>query len=239
MLTNSIPLERVFHNDKMWYSFEGYDKKNCPIIKKVPSGSASRIGDNRHFYFSDDYKELYNHWVNNFNARDEYEKLIVEYKTLIENVKDKKIIEEFSHYYPTFFRYHLAFYHAQQITLDELSNKITQHMDKILNHLHVGMVMSEWSWDAHTNYIISKFKYNKKTRTFSINMFSFHKQFGLVGEEREELFDLNTVDGICDFARFMEYDRGYWRDLNEVINAYQEKVDKQIKFIKSVKKLIN
>jgi hypothetical protein len=36
----------------------------------------------------------------------------------------------------------------------------------------------------------------------------------------------------------MDYDRGYWQDLNKLIEAYQEKVDKQTKFIESVKKLL-
>jgi hypothetical protein len=222
----------------MWYSFEGYDKKNQPIIKEVPSGCESRVGDGKHFYYSDDREELYNHWVNNLNNQDEYEKLTSEYSTLIKGIKDKKIKNELYYNYPPFFQYHIALCDAKQITLEELSDRIAQHMDKIVKHFRVGMVMSEWSPDAHWNFIVTKFKYNRKTRIFTVGMLSFFKQFGNVGEENEETFDLKTRKGISELARFMGYDRGYWQDLNKLIEAYQEKVDKQIKFINSVKKLL-
>lgn len=238
MLTNRIPTERLYHNDRMWYSFEGYNKKNQPIIKEVPIGCAGRVGDGKHFYYSDDREELYNHWVNNLNNEDEYEKLTSEYSTLIKGIKDKKIKNELYYKYPPFFQYHIAFCDAKQITLEELSDRIAQHMDKIVKHFRVGMVMSEWSPDAHWNFIVTKFKYNRKTRIFTVGMLSFFKQFGNVGEENEETFDLKTRKGILELARFMGYDRGYWQDLNKLIEAYQEKVDKQTKFINSVKKLL-
>lgn len=237
MLTNRIPLERLFHNDRMWYSFEGYDKKNCPIIKEVPYGSASRIGDGRHFYFSDDREELYNHWIDNFNAKDEYEKLTDEYIALIKGIKDKRIKDELHYSYAPFFQYYIAFYDAKQMTLEELSNNITQNMRKIVNHLHVGMVMSKWG-DTHPNYLISNLQYNRKTKVLSIKSLTFTTNDGFVSDEREEVYDLKTENGIRKLGRFMEYDRGYWGDLNELIKVYQENVNKQIKFIEAVKKLI-
>lgn len=239
MLTNSIPFSRVLqHDGKMWYSFEGYDKKNQPIIKEVPHGGAMRGGDGKHFYFSDDREELYNHWVGNFNAKDEYEKLTDEHLNLINGIKDKRVKDELYYKYPPFFRYYIAFYDAKQITLEELSDKIAQHMDKIVNHFRVGMVMSEWSEDTDWNHIITKFRYNRKTRVLKINILSFLSMDGYVDEEEEKVYDLNTKEGIRDFGMFMEYDRGYWGDLNEVIKVYQEKVDEQTKFINSVKKLL-
>lgn len=238
MLTNRIPIERLFHNDRMWYSFDGYNKKNQPIVKEVPSGCESRVGDGKHFYYSDDREELYNHWVNNLNDKDEYEKLTSEYSTLIKGIKDKKIKNELYYGYPPFFQYHIALCDAKQITLEELSDRIAQHMDKIVKHFRIGMVMSEWSLDAHWNFIVTKFKYNRRTKIFTVGMLSFFKRFGNVSEENEKTFDLKTRKGILELATFMGYDRGYWQDLNELINLYQEKVDKQTKFINSVKKLI-
>ena len=238
MLTNRIPTERLFHNDRMWYSFEGYNKNNQPIIKEVPSGCASRVGDGKHFYYSDDREELYNHWVDNFNAKDEYEKLTDEHLNLINGINDKNVKDKLHNQYAPFFRYYIAFYDAKQITLEDLSDKITQNMDKIVSHFRVGMVMSEWSEDTDWNYIITKFRYNRKTRILKINVLSFISMDGDVDEEEENVYDLNTEKGICDFGMFMKYDRGYWGDLNEVIMVYQENVDKQTKFIKSVKKLI-
>ena len=237
MLTNRIPTERLFHNDRMWYSFEGYNKKNQPIIKEVPSGCASRGGDGKHFYYSDDREELYSHWVNNLNDEDEYEKLTSEYSTLIKGIKDKKI-KNALYRYPPFFQYHIAFYDAKKITLEDLSNRIACGMDKLVRHLRVGMVMSEWSKEAHWNSVITKFRYNRKARVLTISTLDFFVQFSGVREEEEKVYDLKTCDGILDLARFMRCDRGYWQDLNELINVYQEKVDKQTKFIDSVKKLM-
>jgi hypothetical protein len=221
----------------MWYSFEGYNKKNQPIINEVPSGCASRVGDGKHFYYSDDREELYNHWVDNFNEKDEYEKLSDEYSKLIKGIKDSKVKDECYYGYAPFFQYHIAFYDAKRITLEELSDKIVKHMDKIVNHLHVGMVMSEWG-DTHPNYLISNLQYNKKTKVFSIKSLTFTTNDGFVSDEREEVYDLKTENGIRKLGRFMEYDRGYWGDLNELIKVYQENVNKQIKFIEAVKKLI-
>ena len=237
MLTNNIPIERLFHNDKMWYSFEGYDSKNRPIIEEVPHGVAMRGGNGKHFYFSDDRDELYNHWVDNFKAKDEYEKLIDEYCVLIESIKDKKIKDELYDCYPSFFSYYLAFYDAKRITLEELSDKIVKHMDKIVNHLHVGMVMSEWV-ETQWQWLITKFIYNRKTRVLTINTLPFLSFHGYVGEEKEKTYDLKTRDGIKYLASFMEYDRGYYQDLNKLVDEYQEKIDKQVKFIESVKKLL-
>ena len=238
MLANSIPLERVFHNDKMWYRFDGYDKENLPKIVKVPHGSASIVGNDKHFYFSDDREELYNHWVDNLNNKDEYEKLTSEYCKLIKDIKNEKIKNELYYKYAPFFQYHIAFFDAKEITLEDLSNRIVCAMDKIVKHLRVGMVMSEWSEDAHWNSVITKFRYNRKTRVLTISTLDFFVQFSGVREEEEKVYDLKTRDGILDLARFMEYDRGYWQDLNELINVYQKKVDKQTKFIDSVKKLM-
>ena len=239
MLTNNIPIERMFHNDKMWYSFEGYDSKNRPIIKEVPHGSAMRNGDGKHFYFSDDRHELYNHWVDNFNEKDEYEKLTDEYCKLIKGIKDKSVKDECYYRYAPFFQYHIAFFDAKQITLEELSDKIAHDMDKVVKHFRIGMVMSEWSKDAHWNSIITNFKYNRKTRVFTIKTLDFFVQFGGAHEEEEKVYDLKTKDGIRDLGRFMEFDRGYWQDLYKLVDEYQSKIDKQTKFINSVKKLIN
>lgn len=238
MLTNNIPIERMFHNDKMWYSFEGYDSKNRPIIKEVPHGSAMRGGDGKHFYFSDDRDELYNHWVDNFNEKDEYEKLTDKYSKLINEIKDKVVKNECYYAYAPFFQYHIAFFDAKRITLEELSDKIAHDMDKVVKHLRVGMVMSEWGNTAW-HYLITKFRYNRKTRVLTINTLPFLTFHGYVHEEEERVFDLKTKDGIRDLGRFMEFDRGYWQDLRKLVDEYQEKIDKQTKFINSVKKLIN
>ena len=238
MLTNTIPIERLFHNDKMWYSFEGYDSKNRPIIKEVPHGGSMRGGDGKHFYFSDDRDELYNHWVDNFNAKDDYEKLTDKYWKLIKKLKDKEVKDECYYAFAPFFQYHLAFFDAKRITLEELSDKIVHDMDKVVKHFRIGMVMSQCSKDAHWNSIITRFKYNRKTRVFTIKTLDFFVQFGGAHEEEEKVYDLKTKDGIRDLGRFMEFDKGYWQDLRKLVDEYQEKIDKQTKFINSVKKLL-
>lgn len=229
----------MFHNDKMWYKFDGYDKNNQPIIKEVPSGCASVGGNGKKFYFSDNRDELYSHWVDNFNEKDEYEKLTDKYWKLIKELKDKSVKKECYYSYAPFFQYHIAFFDAKRITLEELSDRIAHDMDKLVKHFRIGMVMSQWSKDAHWNSIITGFKYNRKTRVFTIKTLDFFVQFGGAHEEEEKVYDLKTKDGIRDLGRFMDYDKGYWQDLNELVDEYQEKIDKQTKFINSVKKLIN
>lgn len=89
MLTNRIPLERLFNNDRMWYKFDGFDKKGKPKILEVPSGSASYTGDAKHYYFSDDKEELFNYWLGVKNdPKDKYNRkeLSVTGKDFIENI---------------------------------------------------------------------------------------------------------------------------------------------------------
>jgi hypothetical protein len=232
MLSNSIPLNR----NEMWYSFEGYDKNNEPIIKKVPHGGVLRGGSNKHYYYSNDREELYNHWVNNFNSRDDYEKLMFEYNNLIETIKSKKVIGLLDYHYPSFFKYHIAFYDAKKMTLKELSDKIVKEIGKIIKHLHSGMVMSEWG-NSHWQWVISKFNYNRKTRVLTIDNIPFHLDYG-PRKVVKNTYDLNTYDGIRSLGMYMEYDRGYYKDLNELVKIYQKSVDEQTEFINSLKKLL-
>lgn len=91
MLTNNIPIERVFHDDgKTWYEFNGFDKKGNPKIGEIPSGCSSSYNrDANHYYFSDNKQELIDYWLGVKNdPNDDYnkEKITVTGKDFIENI---------------------------------------------------------------------------------------------------------------------------------------------------------
>lgn len=89
MLTNKIPFERLFKNDRMWYEFDGFDKKGNPKILEVASGCKDYVGDAKHYRFSDDKEELINYWIgvkNDPNDKYNKEKLILTGKDFIENI---------------------------------------------------------------------------------------------------------------------------------------------------------
>lgn len=91
MLTNNIPIERVFHDDgKTWYEFNGFDKKGNPKIGEIPSGCSSSYNrDVNHYYFSDNKQELIDYWLGVKNdPNDDYnkEKITVTGKDFIENI---------------------------------------------------------------------------------------------------------------------------------------------------------
>lgn len=85
MLTNHMPIERAFHNDKMWYEYVGVDEKGKPIIEEVTSGSRSYC-DNKYYRLSDDRDELYNYWVNVLANKSDYEKMNEDYSKLLKNL---------------------------------------------------------------------------------------------------------------------------------------------------------
>jgi hypothetical protein len=239
MLTNSIPLERIFNNDKMWYKYAGLDKKGKPIIEEYPHGAASMINA-RYYNFSDNKEELYNYWVEVIANKPEYERMNEEYSKLLKELDKKyKGNEKYGYCFGIIplFQYYQALKRVGEITLQQMLDGVVENIDVILNRLTVGKVMSKWSEDSDWCDVISKVKYNKKNRIVTIEMVSFCAMEHYTHEMHEETFDLNTENGFYNFGEWLEHDRGHWESLDELIEDYEQHVADVKAFISSVKKI--
>lgn len=143
MLTNHIPLERVFHNDKMWYNYAGVDKKGKPIIEEVPYGSKSYC-DNKYYRLSDDRDELYNYWVNVLANKSDYEKMNEDYSKMLKKVDERcSKIENYHYTWDSIplFQYLEALNSVGEITKQQMLDGVVDKMETILSTLTVGKVM--------------------------------------------------------------------------------------------------
>ena len=241
MLTNKIPLERVFKNDKMWYEYNGLDKKGKPIIKEYPYGSASMV-NSRYYKFSDDKEELYNYWIEVIANKSEYERMNEKYSKLLKELDKKYEGNEKYGYYCSIiplFQYYQALRRVGEITEQQMLDGVIENIDVILNRLTVGKVMSSWSEDSDWCDVISKVKYDKKNRIATIEMVSFCAMEHYTDEMHEKIFDLNTEEGFYDFGEWLEHDRGHWESLDELIEDYEQHVADVKAFISNVKKINN
>lgn len=239
MLTNKIPVERVFHNDKMWYEYVGVNKKGKPIIEEVPNGCKSYL-DNKYYRLSDDRDELYNYWVNVLANKSDYEKMNEDYSKLLKKV-DKRYskIENYRYTWDSIplFQYLEALNSVGEITKQQMLDGVVDKIETILTTLTVGKVMSEWSKDAHWTDVISSVKYDKCKRILKINCVSFFAMHHYTMELHENVYDLKTEDGFYELGKFLSYDRGYWKSLDELIENYEQHLAKVKDFISSVKKI--
>lgn len=239
MLTNHIPVERAFHNDKMWYEYVGVDKKGKPIIEEIPQGSKSYL-DNKYYRLSDDRDELYNYWVNALANKSDYEKMNDKYSSLLKKLDKKyKKVQEYNYTWDSipFFQYHEALHSINAITTQQMLDTIVENMDTILSSLTVGKVMSAWSKDAHWTDVIACVKYDKKEKILKINCVSFYAMHHYTRELHEKTYDLKTEEGFKGLAEFLSYDRGHWKSLDELIENYEQHLTEVKNFISNVKKI--
>jgi hypothetical protein len=143
MLTNKIPIERVFHNDKMWYEYVGVNKKGKPIIEEVPNGCKSYL-DNKYYRLSDNKDELYNYWVNVLANKSDYEKMNEKYSKLLKELDKKyKKVKEYGYDWEVIplFQYYQALNSVGEITKQQMLDGIIAEIETILTTLTVGKVM--------------------------------------------------------------------------------------------------
>ena len=239
MLTNNIPLERLFNNDKMWYEFVGVDKKGKPIIEEIPSGCKS-ILDNKHYYFSDDKEELYNYWVGVIANKPQYERMNEEYSKLLDTL-DKKYInnKKYQHSWNIIplFQYYQALRSVGEITLQQMLDGVVAEMETILTTLTVGKAMSVWSKDAHWTDVIADVKYNKAEKVLKVKCIPFFAMHHYTRGLCEKTFDLKTEEGFYFLGNWLENDRGYWESLDELIENYEKHMADIKAFISNIKRI--
>lgn len=239
MLTNSIPIERVFHNDKMWYEYVGNDEKGNPIIKEIPSGVKS-ILDNKHYYLSDDKEELYNYWIEVNSNFTKYEVMNKKYSDLFIEFqkKHKKSIEEYFDWnIIPLFRYYSALRKVKKITREQMLDGVISEIDSILDNLTIGKTMSDWSKDAHWTDVIADVKFDKIEKILKVKCVSFLAMHHYTRELREKIFDLKTEEGFYNLGSWLKWDRGCWKSLDELIENYEQHLAKIKTFISNVKKI--
>ena len=241
MLTNKIPLERIFNNDKMWYEYVGNDEKGNPIIKEIPSGGKS-ILDNKHYYLSDDKEELYNYWLNILSNKSDYEKMNEKYSKLLEELgKKHKKSKKYGYDWGIIplFQYYQALRSVGKITKQQMLDGVVAEMETILTTLTVGKAMSEWSKDAHWTDVIADVKYDKVEKVLKVKCIPFFAMHHYTRELREKTFDLKTENGFYFLGKWLTYDRGCWKSLDELIENYEQHLAKIKTFISNVKKINN
>ena len=241
MLTNEIPIERVFHNDKMWYEYVGVNKKGKPMIEEVPNGGKS-CPNNKYYRLSDNKEELYNYWVNVLANKSDYEKMNEKYSKLLKELDKKyKKVKEYRYDWGVIplFQYYQALNSVGEITKQQMLDGIIAEIETILTTLTVGKVMSEWSKDAQWTHVIASVKYDKCERILKINCVSFFAMCHYTRELHEDVYDLKTEAGFYKLGKFLSYDRGNWRSLNELIENYEQHIENYKQHIAKIKDFIS